>query len=145
LIDRPTIVRLLRPALASVLVAWALLDLAGYAAFWRRGTPEGDPVGRIDALLAPLRDELTDQRRIGLVTDRNEVGMLFRVQYALAPSLVVPLDPVPGLRAVDVRPEPSRVVGLFERPGSARLAAERHGLTPLRAFGPGVVLFGRER
>jgi len=145
LIDRLTILTWAQRVLALALFVGILVALTDYAPAWRRPAAPDDPVGRMDALLEPLRSELGDHPVVGLVTDRNSIGVLFRAQFALAPSLVLPLEPVPGLRAPSGAPEFERVVGLFERPGSAELAMRRHGLKRIRAVGPGVVLFGFDR
>jgi hypothetical protein len=106
-----------------------------------RGPAERDSVTTLDEMLAPLRPVLRDRKQVGFVSDRNHTGLLFRTQYALSPTLIVPLEPIQGLRPPSRSVSTELVVGVFEDPRAIEAAARRLKLTPVRAFGRRVILF----
>ena len=142
-------------AVRLVLTVGVLAVLAnGLSAYWTRwssaatqpapaspGEVERDSVTTIDQLLAPLRPVLRDHKQVGFVSDRGQTGLLFRTQYALSPTLIVPLEPIQGLRPPARSVSTELVVGLFEDPRAIEPAAKRLDLTPVRSFGRGVILF----
>lgn len=144
MIGRRHIIVAARLVLAAAVLVWVAKALSFYVVELAApfgASDEIDSVSAFDDLLAPVRPYVRDLPRVGFVSDRNDVGVLFRTQYALAPTLVVPLEPVRGLRPPESAPSVEEVIGVFEDPRSIQVVSGRLGLTRVRQLRPGVILF----
>ena len=117
--------------------------LVRYSAIASHGSAAVDRAGATDSRLQPLREALPGEGPLGWVTDRNDVEHFYQAQYALAPRLLIPAEPVSGL---DLTPEPrdvNRWAGAFESEAELAATTGRLGLRVEQALGNGLYVLER--
>jgi hypothetical protein len=114
----------------------ALLSLYGAIQFYgeqsERNQTQRDPYKLIDQerRFAPVREIVPPNALIGYVSDMaTDPTLMLTAQYALAPRLIVK------------NPTSNWVIGNFARPQDFEAFARAHGLTLVKEFPDGVVLF----
>jgi len=120
--------------------------LEHYAQLLRAPAAETQAVSLADERLASVRAALVllPGEPVGFLSDRASRETLFQTQYVLAPSAVVPAEPIPRLVLPPRAVELDRFISIFDDPAAAREAEARLGLTRDREFPDGVVLLRRE-
>lgn len=117
--------------------------LVRYSAIASNGSAAVDRAGATDSRLQPLREALPGAGPLGWVTDRNDVEHFYQAQYALAPRLLIPAEPVDGL---DLPPEPREVArwaAAFESEAALARTTARLGLRVERPLGDGLYVLER--
>jgi hypothetical protein len=118
----------------------ALLSVYGAIQFYgeqkERNQTQRDPYKLIDQerRFAPVKEIVPPSALVGYVSDvATDPTLMLTAQYALAPRLIVK-DPSSGW-----------VIGNFARPQDFAAFARTHGLTLVKEFPDGVVLFRRSK
>ena len=99
-----------------------------------------------DRYAQSVRSLVSGERTLGYVSDTQDPGAFYQVQYAMAPHLLLFLDTaaappnVPRVQVGAVR----YVLGAFPTPPSIRSLEEEHGIELFRELGPGLYLFRRK-
>ncbi len=120
----------------------------------RRIVVAGLPARTLPMTIFDLRDRHTElvrglvrgERRLGYVSDTQDPGVFYQVQYAMAPHLLQFLDTAsappnaPRIAVGAVR----YVLGSFSTPPSIDSLEAQHGIELVRELGPGFYLFRRK-
>jgi len=124
-------------SLAGVAIA-ALLSVAGATEFYgeqtERNRVERDPYKVSDQVIrfAPVKEIVPPDAQVGYVSDvAADPALVLTAQYALAPRLIV-RNPASGW-----------VIGNFSKPQDFAAFGRGRGLTLVKEFPSGVVLFRR--
>jgi hypothetical protein len=118
----------------------ALLSVYGAIQFYgeqtERNKTERDPYKLVDQerRFAPVREIVPPNALVGYVSDvATDPTLMLTAQYALAPRLIVQ------------NPSSGWVIGNFARPQDFESFGHAHGLTLVKEFPDGVVLFRRSK
>jgi hypothetical protein len=118
----------------------ALLSVYGAIQFYgeqtERNQTQRDPYKLVDQerRFAPIRDIVPPSALVGYVSDlATDPTLVLTAQYALAPRLIVK------------NPSSGWVIGNFARPQDFEAFGRARGLTLVKEFPDGVVLFRRAR
>jgi hypothetical protein len=118
----------------------ALLSLYGAIQFYgeqtERNQTQRDPYKLIDQerRFAPIREIVPPNAVVGYVSDlATDPTLMLTAQYALAPRLIVK------------NPTSNWVIGNFAHPQDFEAFARAHGLTLVKEFPDGVILFQRSK